>query len=368
VFGFLFGVWQVVLADMQVALSLSSAALGVALTVGTLASLPAMLVGGRIADHWGVKSVILWPAITLGIAFVGFFLVDGYAMLIVALVVFFGASGVFDIGINTAAVRFEQIQPRHVLTYFHAAFSGMAAVGALTAGLLLIAGFPFRGLYVLVALVLGGFGIVLWRSQTLPSQPRATIGGIRKTSLYREPAVLLLAVIAALSMFCEGTLESWSAIYLRSYMDLPAVLGAAGIAVFHTAMLLGRLGSAAAAGRYSPKVFLLGAGALIAGGMLLALVSVSPTLILGGLLIVGLSLAVVFPMVISMAGHNTPERAGEATSVITVIGYGGFLMGPALIGGLTQWLDLRAALGTVIVSGVLITVLSVWTRMPTTRR
>jgi fucose permease len=289
-------------------------------------------------------------------------------MLIVTLLVFFGASGVFDIGINTAAVRFEQLQPRRMLTYFHAAFSGMAAVGAVTAGLLLLAGLPFRGLYLLVTLVLGSFGIVIWRSRALPSRRRATIGGIRKTPLYREPAVLLLAAIAALGMFCEGTLESWSAIYLRSYMDLPAVLGAAGVAVFHTAMLLGRLGSAVAAGRYSPKVFLRAAGALIAVGMLLALTSVSAIFILGGLLIVGLSLAAVFPMVISIAGQKSPHRAGEATSVITVLGYGGFLMGPALIGGLTQWFDLRAALGTVVISGVLITVLSGWTSMSTTHR
>ena len=46
VFGLLYGVWQVLLADLSRALDLSPGPLGAALSVGIVASLPAMVAGG----------------------------------------------------------------------------------------------------------------------------------------------------------------------------------------------------------------------------------------------------------------------------------------------------------------------------------
>ena len=44
--------------------------------------------------------------------------------------------------------------------------------------------------------------------------------------------------------------------------------------------------------------------------------------------------------------------------MITAIGYGGFLLGPALIGGLADTIGLRMALGTIIAIGSSISVVS----------
>jgi MFS family permease len=40
--------------------------------------------------------------------------------------------------------------------------------------------------------------------------------------------------------------------------------------------------------------------------------------------------------------------------VVTTLGYGGFLLGPVLVGGLAEILGLRVALGVIAVSGLLI--------------
>jgi hypothetical protein len=45
-------------------------------------------------------------------------------------------------------------------------------------------------------------------------------------------------------------------------------------------------------------------------------------------------------------------------SVVTSFGYGGFLLGPGLVGGLAEVLGLRAALGVVALSGLAILALS----------
>jgi hypothetical protein len=43
---------------------------------------------------------------------------------------------------------------------------------------------------------------------------------------------------------------------------------------------------------------------------------------------------------------------------VTTLGYGGFLLGPVLVGGLAEVLGLRIALGIIAASGLLISALS----------
>jgi hypothetical protein len=47
---------------------------------------------------------------------------------------------------------------------------------------------------------------------------------------------------------------------------------------------------------------------------------------------------------------------------LTAVGYGGFLLGPAIIGGLAELASLRVALLTVVVAGGLIVTLSLWVK------
>lgn len=55
VFGALFGVSQVLLPDLKLALRLSDGELGAMLTTGFLATFPAMLVGGPAVDRFGAR-------------------------------------------------------------------------------------------------------------------------------------------------------------------------------------------------------------------------------------------------------------------------------------------------------------------------
>lgn len=366
-FGFLYGVWQVVIVDLQQALGLSEGELGTAITTGFLASFPMMLISGRLADRWGARTLIVSTALLMALAFLGLCLLDRYWMLLAVLLVFFGASGAYDVGINAAAIQVEQRMTRPVMAYFHAAFSGTAAVIALMTGALLVLGTPFRVFYLVVALALTSIGLLVWRSPALPhtaspSDHLAPELRRRGAHLYRTPALLLLAAITALAFFSEGTLETWSAIYLRAVLDLPAFVGAAGPAMLHSAMLVGRLGTARVVHHFGRRTFLGAAGMLAAGGMVLTLATSSPLIILLGLLLAGLALAGVAPTTFSLAGEAVPDRIGEVSSVITTVGYSGFLIGPALIGGVAELVGLRGALTTLILMGVLIVVLSLWVK------
>ncbi len=362
VFGFIYGIYEVLLANLRTALHLSPAALGLALTIGAAGSLPAMVAGGRISDRFGANVLVCGTAAVMAAAFLGVSVVGSYLPLVVLLLCFAAASGAYDVGINAAAIDAEQTSGDSLLPYFHAAYSGFAAVGAVTAGAVLGRHVSFRWLYVGIASVLALYVVLVVTTRPLPEagtdSDDGETGDDSRISPFRMPLVLLVAVVVCLAFFCEGTLSNWSTIYLRSGLGIHTALGASGVAVFHTSMLVGRLATARVVTRVSRRRLLVGSGALGAVGMTLALATTMVPLVLIGFAMVGLAMAVVAPLGFSLAGDLAPEQSGQASSVVTFVGYGAFLVGPALVGGVADVASLRIALAMVIAASVGIFLLS----------
>src|SRR5699024_4620791 len=138
---------------------------------------------------------------------------------------YFGVNSAYDVSINAAGIDVEQMNDEQLLSYFHAAFSGCAALGALTAGMLLFAGVNFRLLYIGLAIVLAIVVVVLVLSRTFPDRSAADearadiMTSLRSEhSLFRNSTILLVAGIVCFGYFAEGTLENWGAIYLRTWL------------------------------------------------------------------------------------------------------------------------------------------------------
>lgn len=356
-FGFISGILHVVVTDLLTAFNLTSGTLGRAFTIGSIGSLPIMFYGGRVADRFGQKALLAISAIALATALVGTSLAQSYSALILLLLLSACASGALDVGINAASITAEQRSGRKLIAYCHAAFSGFAALSALLAGLVLSAGISFRFLYLLAAFVCALYVVTILLGGGLPREvPKeiASKGIHRPRSLFREPVLLLLGGIVALAAISESSLEIWSAVYLRNVLSLPALVGASGVAGYHLAMFIGRLLMARLTLRFARRTLLTASGLTALIGMTLALSTTHSVLILAGFFIVGLALAGVAPMGFSLAGDLSKGRAGETSSVMTLISYSGFLIAPGLIGMLANALGLRAALGTIILSGLLV--------------
>jgi MFS family permease len=238
-------------------------------------------------------------------------------------------------------------------------------VGAISAGALLSAGMDYRLVYLCTLIPLAAvlLAVVMSRFPHVPRLPRVEGGSgagdkAGLLGLWQSLPLLVVAVIATLGMLSEGEMEHWSGVYLRQTLGLSALIGGSGVAVFYGAMAAGRLGAAWVIARFGNRATLLGAGLLAAGGMALALATREPLLVVAGFLVVGLALSAVVPIAFSVAGDLAPERAGGAISVVTTLGYGGFLLGPVLVGGLAEIVGLRAALGVIAVAGLMIFSLS----------
>jgi MFS family permease len=65
-----------------------------------------------------------------------------------------------------------------------------------------------------------------------------------------------------------------------------------------------------------------------------------------------LGLSTIVPLCYAEAGHSKTMAAGMALAAISTVGIAGFLLGPPLIGYISQATNLRIALGLLIILGV----------------
>ena len=364
-----FGIWAgssaVLLADLSRSIGLSPGPLGVALFAGAAASMVSMWSLGWTADRFGRKAYLMVVTGVFGLGTVGLALAGSFAALVAVFVVLYSAAGLYDVGINAAAVDLEHLSGRRQMSFLHALYAVGAVFGSLGTGAMLSADVGFRLVYLalLVPLAAVAVGIVFTRFPNpdgvrAQSSPEAVEEGTSRWGLYRNAPLLLVAAIAGLGFVSEMVMERWSGIYLRDTLGLGALLGGSGVAVFFGAMALGRFGTGWAVTRLGNRRVLLGAGVLTTCGMALALVTTLPALIIGGFLLVGLAISGMAPLAQSAAGDLFPQRAGAATSVVITFSSGGGLLATPLVGGMAEVTGLRAALGLVVLAGLAVLVLS----------
>ena len=106
-------------------------------------------------------------------------------------------------------------------------------------------------------------------------------------------------------------------------------------------------------------------GALAGLGVLGAVLAPGVPGAMAGGLLWGLGVAVIFPAAMS-AGGEAPDHAAEGIATVATIGYGGFLLGPPMIGLLAQNLGLGSALLVLPALAVGIVVLAPAVRAPRT--
>jgi hypothetical protein len=181
-----------------------------------------------------------------------------------------------------------------------------------------------------------------------PVAEAGTVGG----ALARM--MIPFAVVAGLAFLAEGSMETWSALYLRDDLGAAAFVGALGPAAFHAAMLAGRLIGAGVATSLGAAPTLLVAGSMTVIGMVVALAARSPALAIPGMAVAALGAAFIVPVAVSLAAARAGSSAGRAASYVLTLGYAGFLIGPSLVGILGEIAGLRVALAIIPIAGLVI--------------
>jgi MFS family permease len=167
----------------------------------------------------------------------------------------------------------------------------------------------------------------------------------RQRQLVPKGKVLLLAVLAAMTFLIEGAVLDWSALLITGKQLVAISEGGIGFMVFSLAMVTGRLFGDRFVASVGSRNTLFWGGAVTAVGVLLVSFASGITIALVGFIAIGLGASNIVPVLFSLAGRQKQIASGQAIAAVATAGYGGILLGPAVIGFIADTAGLPLAFG-----------------------
>lgn len=333
-------------------LGLSSAQLGLLLLCLSGGSMVGLPVSGPIVHRFGPARAVLAASMTVATGLVTLaagLQVGAAGPAAVGFVLIGLGIGIWDVAMNVEGADVERRLGRPLMPRLHAAFSLGTMAGAGLGVVSAAAGVPLAAQVLLVA-ALAPVSMALAVRFFLPVHTDAAqgaSGASRALAAWQEPRTLLIGLLVLGFAFVEGSANDWIAVAMVDGHGTSEVVGAIAFGVFVTAMTLGRLIGGSALERWGRVAVLRATAVLALAGLLPVLLGGSTAVVLAGASLWGLGASLGFPVGMSAAADD-PVRAAARVSVVSSIGYTGFLAGPLLIGLLADSAGILRALLVVL--------------------
>jgi MFS family permease len=354
--GVFWGAWAALLPDIKQQVAATDAEFGLALLGAGAGALPAMLVTGRLWRRFGWW-LLPASALLFALACFGPMFASTPWQLTLALAGIGAASGALDVAMNAAVSDVEAARSARLMYGAHALFSLAVLLGSVTTGVARELGGRPTHVLVSVAAVLVACALGAWTAarSSAGHGPPVAAGDALKIGLAGSGWKLfaVLAVLCATGLLIEDAIQNWSALHLERTLGTGPAIGGAAPGVFAGAMFVGRSLGQRVGDRLTERALV--SGGALGGAIGLAVVAAAPTpaVALGGLVVTGAGIALVAPALYARAGRLAePRSRGAAIATLTFFGYMGFLVGPALMGGLAAVGGLRVAIAALAVLAV----------------
>jgi len=355
--GLCFSSWASRIPDIKTALNLNDALFGTilfALPVGQFLMMP---FSGKLVTRFGSHKVLLYalPIYTICLSNVG--LVQAGWQLAIALFLFGLAGNMCNISINTQGVGAERLYERPIMASFHGGWSLAGFTGALIGLAMINLKMPVYWHFLTIVLIVW---TILWINYPflVRTIPKAASEEPRRKFFNKPDAILFqLGIIGFCSMASEGAMFDWSGIYFKDVVNAPSSLVVLGYTSFMIMMATGRFVADYLISKIGRKRLLQICGVMISTGLFAAVFFpylISCTL---AFMLVGLGVSSIVPTVYSAAGRHRTIPAGIALATVSSVGFLGFLMGPPLIGYISELAGLRYSFAVIGVFGIGITLL-----------
>jgi MFS family permease len=349
-----FGVWAAHIAAFKQRLNLHDSQITAVLFSVILGALLCMPLVGQLIARTRVRLVA-----TLSV--VGYVLTlwllghASHLFSLCGLAFLFGAAkGSVDVSINTQAVALDRPGHRSQMSFFQGCWSVGGLAGSGVSALLLRHGGTVSkdmSAATMLLAVLAAAALPF-----LPSEGVAAPG--RPQPTWPSPYLLLLGTLAFFGLLVEGAIADWTSVFLHSNLQLSLALSATGFGLYAIAMAATRFTGDWLAEQISGKWLLIVSGLLIVVGIGSLLSCKSWHIAALGLMFAGFGTANIVPVLWSAAGRDPVIGPGPAISIVSTIGYLGFLAGPPMIGGAASFIGLRAGMGIIVIAGLMVAILS----------
>ena len=316
----------------------SAGCVSILIALGTIVS---SLMSDRLTHKMGTGKVTAISVAMTAAALLGFSSCTEFWMLCIWAIPYGLGAGSVDASLNNyVALHYTS---RH-MSWLHCMWGIGAATGPYIMGWILSSGAHWSGGYRsvgLIQLVLAA-GILL----SLPIW-KDTPGASGESSEQYQPLTLtqIIRIPGAkevmITFFCYCALEQtaalWASSYLALYKGIPAETAAFFASLFFIGITAGRALNGFLTLRFNDTQLIRGGMGIIALGIAAMLLPLGNAAALGGLILIGLGCAPIFPCIIhSTPGHFGEERSQAMIGVQMASAYFGTLAMPPLFGLIAQ--------------------------------
>ena len=326
--------WPTMCVEFDVPVSFAGM-VSITISIGTIIS---SLCSDRVSRWLGTGKVTAISVAMTALALLGFSLSNQYWMLILFAIPYGLGAGSVDAGLNNyVALHYAS---RH-MSWLHCMWGVGASIGPYIMGYALTGGQGWNMGYRYIALLqmaLTGVLIVsipLWKSREVVAKADPEVRG--KALRFSEILTIPGAVEAMMAFFCYCALENtailWSATYLVQCLGLDADTAASFASTVLIGITVGRGASGLLTYKFNDTNMIRIGEAVIGLGIVLMILPLGQLCRMGGLLLVGLGCAPIFPCML----HATPDHFGAERSQALIglemaSAYVGILVAPPFFG------------------------------------
>ncbi|MGA4988151.1 MFS transporter [Nonomuraea bangladeshensis] len=345
--------WVTRTPDIRDRLEASTAQMGWILFGLSLGSMLGILLSGRFTSRYGTRPVIVTGslAIIASLAVISAGVLLASVPLVTAGLAAFGAGiGAGDVAANVDATDVERATGVTTMPTLHGCFSLGTVVGACAGIAATAARLPVH--WHLAAVTLISLAIFLYAARSVPAGTGVGTPGEAgesgpRPAVWKDGRLLLIGAIVLAMALAEGAANDWLPLLMVDGHGLGTAAGSLVYAGFAAAMTVGRFGGAYFLGRFGRTAVIRASAVSGALGLLLVIFSDSALLAGAAVLLWGLGAALGFPVALSAAGESGPDETARV-SLVAVIGYIAFLVGPPGLGFLGEHWGLRTAMLVVL--------------------
>ena len=337
--------------------------IGLLIAVYDFAELFAKPAAGLVADRRGMKPVLLIGLVVFIVGSLLFLIINPKLLLVVRFVQGLGAAALSTVSISLVARYFETGRGRAFGVYN--AIKGGGYVIAPAAGGFLATRYGFAAIF----LVSASIGLVaLLASLLLPNDPGRGLKEDDEPSLraslliFRDPRLMPIYAVIVINMFLVGILFGFLPVYVHG-LGYSAAQSGTVVSIATAAYLLIQPVAGALADRYAMRTTVL-LGLFVAALSIMAITFASGWILIVVVIAAGMGIGTVWTNSDALVSASaSPSQLGASIGAAQSFKEFGDMVGPLLVGGLTQFFGVRV--GFVTCGMVAVALLIVLARSPT---
>lgn len=348
--GIIFSTFTSRIPGLQDRFSMNNAELGI-----LLACLPAGLIcsmpfAGVILNRYSIKNILSISCFLYLILLVLLGFSTNVWQLYFVLFLFGVTRTFFNISVNTISVILQSKFEKKIINTFHGIWSFAALAGALLSLALIGNNVGIQSHVLVVSLACLFFTLIYYRQIPVVISEKREFRLIDR----KQKTLLYLGFIAFCTMFCEGIMGDWSGLYFSKVGQVSNKYYVVGYTFYLTSMLIGRFFGDKLTAKYGEANIVKYSSYLLSIGFLISIILPSPVFIVIGFLLVGFGVSCIIPITFLLSSKASDVPVSMAISTISLMGYMGFLIGPPLIGFISNNSNLRWAFLTCFFFSVLV--------------